>query len=174
METDTPMTDENQDNIDIGAEPSDEEVAKLRAEKDSLYERLARATADFQNTRKRLEAEFDQRLQFANSTLIKSLLPVIDNFERALSVDPTKADAATVLKGLQVVHDQWMTVLKNQNVEVIAPEPGTLFDPNKHEALMKQPAEQYDEPTVVQLLQNGYAHHGRVLRPASVAVSHKD
>jgi molecular chaperone GrpE len=167
------MTAENQDNIDIGAEPSDEEVAKLRAEKDSLYERLARATADFQNTRKRLEAEFDQRLQYANSALIKSLLPVIDNFERALAVDPAKADSATVLKGLQVVHDQWMTVLKNQSVEVIAPEPGTPFDPNKHEALLQQPSEQYDEPTVVQVLQSGYSHHGRTLRPASVAVSRK-
>src|SRR5205823_2957866 len=64
------------------------EFDKVRAERDMLYERLARAQADFQNSRKRLEAESDQRLQYANATLIKSLLPVIDNFERALSQDP--------------------------------------------------------------------------------------
>jgi molecular chaperone GrpE len=150
---------------------ADEQFRKLQQERDSLYERLARATADYQNSRKRLEAEMDQRLQYANSSLIKSLLPVIDNFERALSVDLTKGDAGSILKGLQVVHDQWLTVLKNQNVEVISPQPGTPFDPARHEALMQQASDQYTEPTVTQLLQNGYALHGRTLRPASVAVS---
>ena len=64
-----------------------------------------------------------------------------------------------------------MTVLKSQNVEVIAPEPGTPFDPTKHQALLQQPSDQYGEPTVTQLLQKGYALHGRTLRPAQVAVS---
>ena len=155
---------------DAGSE-ADEQFRKLQQERDSLYERLARATADYQNSRKRLEAEMDQRLQYANASLIKSLLPVIDNFERALAVDLKKADSTQILKGLQVVHDQWLTVLKNQCVEVIAPQPGTPFDPSKHEALMQQPSEEYKEPTVTQLLQNGYALHGRTLRPASVAVS---
>src|SRR5678815_4252181 len=77
---------------------SADEVAKVRAERDSLFERLARVSADFQNTRKRLEADMDQRVQYANGSLIKGILPVIDNFERALSVDPSKADAATILK----------------------------------------------------------------------------
>jgi molecular chaperone GrpE len=64
-----------------------------------------------------------------------------------------------------------MTVLKGQNVEVIAPTPGTPFDPNRHQALMQQPSDEYTEPTVTQLLQPGYALHGRTLRPAQVAVS---
>jgi molecular chaperone GrpE len=151
--------------------PTNEQFRKLQLERDSLFDRLARATADYQNSRKRLEAEMDQRLQFANASLIKSLLPVIDNFERALAVDLSKADSAQILKGLQVVHDQWLTVLKNQSVEVIAPQPGTPFDPSRHEALMQQASDKYKEPMVTQLLQNGYALHGRTLRPASVAVS---
>ena len=146
------------------------ELQQLRAERDSLFERLARTTADFKNTQKRLEQESDQRMQYANSTLIKSLLPVIDNFERALAVDPAKADAASILKGMQIVHDQWMNVLKQQQVEEIAPQPGTPFDPNQHQAIMQQDAV-YPVPTVVQLLQKGYALHGRTLRPAQVAVS---
>jgi molecular chaperone GrpE len=146
-------------------------MERLQAERDSLFDRLARATADYQNSRKRLEADLEQRAQYANSALIKSLLPVIDNFERALAVDPGKADAQSILKGLQVVHDQLMTVLKSQSVEVIAPEPGTPFDPSHHEALMQQGGEQYAEPTVTQLMQKGYTLHGRTLRPASVAVS---
>src|SRR5438874_1672463 len=147
------------------------ELEKVIAERDALFERLARATADYQNSRKRLEADLEQRAQYANSTLIKSLLPVIDNFERALAVDPAKADATSILKGLQVVHDQLMTVLKSQRIEVIAPEPGTPFDPAHHQALMQQSTDEYTEPTVTQLLQKGYMLHGRTLRPASVAVS---
>lgn len=148
----------------------DNEIQQLRSERDSLFDRLARTTADFKNTQKRLEQDMDQRMQYANSTLIKNLLPVIDNFERALAVDPAKADAASILKGMQIVHDQWMNVLKQQQVEEIAPQPGTPFDPNQHQAIMQKDAV-YPVPTVVQLLQKGYALHGRTLRPAQVAVS---
>ena len=153
-----------------GTPQAADDVEQLRAERDSLYHRLARATADFQNIRRRQEQETEQRVQYANSTLIKSLLPVIDNFERALAVDPAKADAASILKGMQIVHDQWLDVLKKQQVEEIAPTPGTPFDPNRHQALMQQDAT-YPVPTVVQLFQKGYALHGRTLRPAQVAVS---
>ena len=132
---------------------------------------VRRATAEFKNSQKRLESEFDQRVQYANSSLIRSLLPVIDNFERALAQDATKADAATILKGMQIVHDQWMKVLRQQQVEEIAPEPGTAFDPAHHEALMQQDDKRYDQPTVTQLMQKGYMMHGRTLRPAGVAVS---
>src|SRR5689334_10832437 len=92
---------------------------RLRAERDMLFEKLARAQADFQNSRKRIQAEADQRLQYANASLIKSLLPVIDNFERALAQDPSKTDTASLLKGMQIVHDQWLNVLKQQQVQEI-------------------------------------------------------
>ena len=115
------------------------EMIKLRTERDQLFERLARATAEFKNSQKRLETDFDQRIQYANSSLIRSLLPSIDNFERALAQDPSKVDAARILKGMQIVHDQLMAVLKQQKVEEIAPKPGEPFDPTRHEALMQQP-----------------------------------
>ncbi len=162
-----PSSEQGNQSADSGA-PS--ESGGLQAERDALYERLARATAEFKNSQKRMQTEFDQRLQYANSSLIKSLLPVIDNFERALAVDPEKVDAGTILKGMQIVHDQWMNVLKQQQVEEIAPKPGTPFDPSQHEAIMQQDST-YAVPTVVQLLQKGYALHGRTLRPAGVAVS---
>src|ERR1043165_7637222 len=96
-----------------GAEsPTTEETAQLRKERDELFERLARSTADFKNSVKRMEADMESRLVYANSSLIKSLLPVIDNFERALAVDPGKTDASSIQKGLQLVHDQMMNVLK--------------------------------------------------------------
>jgi molecular chaperone GrpE len=150
---------------------AEDEITRLKAERDDLFNRLARATADFQNSRKRLEADKDQALQFANSKVITSLLPVIDNFERALAVDPAKTDVNALLKGMQIVHNQWLSVLAAQNVEQIAPEPGAAFDPSRHQAIMQQPSDKYKEPAVTMLLQKGYALHGRTLRPAQVAVS---
>jgi molecular chaperone GrpE len=150
--------------------PSLQDYDKVKAERDALFERLARAQADFQNSRKRLETESDQRLQYANSQLIKNLLPTIDNLERAMAVDVTKTDAASIIKGLQVLVDQLMKVLAAQNVEVIAPEVGSPFDPTRHEAIMQQDSE-YPPNTVTQLLQKGYALRDRTLRPAQVAVS---
>jgi molecular chaperone GrpE len=170
-----PSSEENleSEETNVPAEPATNDVALLKAERDELFERLARVTADFQNSRKRLEAELESRVQYANANLIKSLLPVIDNFERALAVDPNKTDSATMLKGLQLVHDQWMTVLKSQLVQEIAPQAGDAFDPAMHQALMQNPDAKYANrgPTVVQLLQKGYMLNDRVLRPAQVAVN---
>jgi molecular chaperone GrpE len=156
---------------DVDVERLRRERDALQQERDSLFERLARSTAEFQNARRRLEADKEQAVAFANSSLIKSLLPVIDNFERARSVDPAKADVATILKGMQIVHDQWMTVLKSQSVETIAPAPGTPYDAATMEAVLQQPSEDFPPNSVTQLLQSGYALHGRTLRPAQVAVS---
>ena len=173
----TPVGDQEIPQAEIAEEKSPRpasagaDVGKLQQERDALFERLARTQADFKNAQKRLEADAEQRAQYANSSLIKSLLPVIDNFERALSVDPAKTDAAAILKGLQIVHDQLIKVLRDQKVEEIAPQPGEPFDPTRHEALMQQDAPQYAEPSVTQLLQKGYSLHDRTLRPAGVAVS---
>jgi molecular chaperone GrpE len=149
----------------------DTDLRKLQEERDRLFQQLARVSADFKNAQRRLEQDKQQAIQFANTSLIKSLLPILDNFERALEVDPAKTDVTTLLKGMQIVHDQLVRTLAAQNVEVIAPEPGTPFDPKMHEAIMQQPSDQYDEPTVLQLLQKGYGLQDRVLRPAQVAVS---
>jgi molecular chaperone GrpE len=148
------------------------DVQRLKAERDMLFEKLARAQADFQNSRKRIQLEADQRAQYANANLIKSLLPVIDNFERALAQDPAKSDAKTIIRGMQIVHDQWLNVLKQQQVQEIAPQAGEPFDPNRHEALMQQPSE-HPEGSVVQTMQKGYALHDRTLRPAQVSVAKK-
>jgi molecular chaperone GrpE len=165
-----PSMEEEAAETSTDTEPSLADFDKLKAERDMLFERLARAQADFQNSRKRLEAEADQRLQYANSQLIKNLLPTIDNLERAMAVDVAKADAKSVVDGLKLLLDQMMKVLSAQHVEVIAPNAGDPFDPTKHEALMQQESE-LPPNHVTQLLQKGYALRERTLRPAQVAVS---
>jgi molecular chaperone GrpE len=164
-----PVTESQADSA--AADAHDAELEKVRRERDQLFERLARLQADFQNSRRRLEGDIEQRLQFANAQLIKSLFPVMDNLERALSVDESKTDVAAMRKGMQITLDQWNKALASQSVTAIAPTPGTPFDPAIHEAIMEKPSDQYAEPTVVQLLQKGYQLHGRTLRPAQVAVS---
>ncbi len=148
-----------------------DELAKLGAERDELFERLARLQAEFTNARKRLEADKEQAVVFANSKLIRSLLPVIDNFERATAVEPAKTDVATLLKGMQIVHDQWLAVLAQEQVQPVVPEPGMPFDPEHMQAIVEQPSEEYAQATVTQVFQKGYTLHGRTLRPAQVAVS---
>ena len=95
---------------------------------------------------------------------------MIDNFERALAVDVEKEDAKAILKGMQLIHDQWLNVLKQQQVQEIAPQPGDPFDPTRHEALMQAPSK-FPPGSVVQTLQKGYALHDRTLRPAQVSVA---
>jgi molecular chaperone GrpE len=162
--------EDTQQSTDTANGPTLQDYDKMKAERDALFERLARAQADFQNSRKRLETESDQRLQYANSQLIKNLLPTIDNLERAMAVDVEKTDAKAVVSGLKVLVDQLMKTLTAQHVEVIAPNPGDAFDPTRHEALLQQDS-QYPPNHVTQLLQKGYALRERTLRPAQVAVS---
>lgn len=152
----------------------EQDLKKLQEERDSLFERLARVTADFKNGQKRLEDDKRQAIEYANGSLVTALLPIIDNLERALAVDPTKADVATILKGMKLIHEQWLAVLKAQHVEQIDPKLGEVFNPAMQQALLRQPSEQYKntpEPVVVAVLQKGYAMRGRVLRPAQVAVN---
>ncbi|MGF1632855.1 MAG: nucleotide exchange factor GrpE [Phycisphaerae bacterium] len=146
------------------------EIERLRAEKDAAFEKMARVQAEYQNSRRRLDTEFAQRLQIASAELIRAILPVIDNFERGLAVDPATASTESILQGLQGVHDQMLEVLARQGVERVSPEAGTPFDPNEMEALMQESAE--GEPNhVTRVFQPGYKINGRPLRPAQVAVS---
>lgn len=148
-----------------------QQVEALRAEKNAVYEKLARVQADFTNSRNRLEAEAKQRLEFANQTLIEQLLPVVDNFDRALAQDPAKVDAATFQKGLTLVDEQLKGVLKKFGVEDVAPKPGDDFDPATHQAIMQQESAEHTEGKVTMLLQKGYTLKGRVMRAAQVAVA---
>lgn len=171
----TPFDDDGDrhDDKDLGAQEATGDAVSLDEHQRVKDERdkLMYAVAEGQNMRKRLESEKEQAVQFANQTLIRTLIPIIDNFERALAVDPAKVDAASVLKGLQLVHDQLMKELEKQRVEVIDPKPGTPFDPTRHEALMQQDVPGGKPNTIAQVLTRGYALHGRTLRPAGVAVA---
>ena len=162
---------EDIENDPAAASPSDAgELENLRAEKNALFEKLARAQADFQNSRKRLEADLEARVQYQLSKLIESQLPLIDNLERAVAVEPSAADPVTILKGVQLVHDQWLELLKRFGVEPIVPKPGDVFDPHIHQAVMHEPSDQ-SEGTVSRTAQTGYSLNGKLVRSALVVVA---
>ena len=133
-----------------------------------LNERIVRLTADFDNFRKRAQREKDEARQFANQGLLEKLLPVLDNFEMALTA--VKDAAPSVRDGVQMILDQLLGVLKESGVEPVDAM-GQPFDPNLHEALSQEETTEVEEGTVVQQVQRGYKLNDRLVRPARVVVA---
>ena len=133
-----------------------------------LNERIVRLTADFDNFRKRAQREKDEARQFANQGLLEKLLPVLDNFEMALTA--VKDADPSVRDGVQMILDQLMGVLKESGVEPVDAM-GQPFDPNLHEALSQEETTEVEEGTVVQQVQRGYKLNDRLVRPARVVVA---
>jgi molecular chaperone GrpE len=148
-----------------------EELAQARRERDEYLDQLQRSRAEFANYQKRARAQADIDRQYAIGNLASDLLPVLDNFERALDA-ARKAGAGSIVEGLELVHKQLLAALAKHGVEPIAAL-GHPFDPNFHEAILQKPDAQHPEGTVVADLGTGYHHHDRVLRPSKVAVSVK-
>lgn len=151
--------------------PPAEDMQKLQQERDDLLARLQRLGADYQNYQKRVRRDIEQARQFANEELIKSLLSILDDMERALqAARENHEEDDPLLKGMEMVHDKAVTTLAGFGLETIEPE-GQPFDPERHSAMMQQPSAEHPPHTVLQVLQKGYALKGRTLRPAAVVVS---
>ena len=133
-----------------------------------LNERIVRLTADFDNFRKRAQRDKDEARQFANQGLLEKLLPVLDNFEMALTA--VKGADPSVRDGVQMILNQLLSVLKESGVEPVDAL-GQPFDPNLHEALSQEETTDAEEGTVVQQVQCGYKLNDRLVRPARVVVA---
>jgi molecular chaperone GrpE len=146
------------------------QVKKLTTERDNERDQHLRTLADFQNFRRRKEEERGADRQFANRELIIGLLPVLDNFERALAAAETSQSYDALIDGVRLTLKQLLGFLaKNGVVPIDAV--GKEFDPNFHEAVMRVEESGQPENTVVEELQKGYAMNDRVLRPSMVKVS---
>ena len=126
--------------------------------------------ADMENLKRRLEKEHQNSLKFMMQSFIEELLPVIDNFERSLSVSASSEEVLTFLKGYQMIFDQFMGILNKNGVEVIEAQ-GKEFDPNFHQAVMMANDENYGSNIVVEELQKGYKLKDRVIRASLVKVN---
>jgi molecular chaperone GrpE len=147
--------------------PANAEFEKLRAERDSLLDRLARAQAEFENARRRAAKEQQEFRDFAAADAIKTLLPVIDSFERALQV---KSGAGDFRGGVELIYKQLQDALGKIGVHAILAK-GELFDPRYHEAIEMVETADVPDHHVIEELQRGYKLKDRLLRPAMVKVA---
>src|ERR1700681_4972889 len=143
------------------------ELQKLKAERDSLLDRLARAQAEFENARRRSAKEQQDFRDYAAADAIKSLLPVIDSFERALQV---KSDPGDFRSGVELIYKQLQDALAKLGVRAI-PAKGEPFDPHVHEAIEMVETSDAADHEVIEELQRGYKMKDRLLRPAMVKVA---
>jgi molecular chaperone GrpE len=143
------------------------EVPKLKAERDTLLDRLARAQAEFENARRRAAKEQQDFRDFATVDAIKSLLPVIDSFERALQA---KSEAGDFRTGVELIYKQLQDVLAKMGVRPIAAK-GEQFDPHVHEAIEMVETPDAADHEVLDEWQRGYKFKDRLLRPAMVRVA---
>jgi len=151
------------------AEPEDvaalaEELEAVRAERDEYLDNLKRLRAEFENTRKRQERERERIQDSASEKLVKELLPVMDNLDRALEVE------GDIREGVRSVRDQLAGILNAEGLSPVVSD-GEAFDPNVHEAVMGQPSEEHEDGTVIQTFERGYLLNGKAIRPAKVVVA---
>ena len=150
--------------------PEPDPVEKLEAEKAELLDRFQRAQAEFDNFRKRLLREKDEVREYAAMDTIRSLLPVADDFQRALDAEGLDAE---VRKGLDLVLKSMFDVFTRAGLKPL--DDGGFFDPNIHEAVDRAPAESdEDDQKILEVYQRGYHFKDRLLRPAMVKVAVKD
>jgi molecular chaperone GrpE len=153
-----------------GAPVAVDELAVVTRERDEYLDHLRRLKAEWDNYRKRVQRDNEEMRLRAAETVVESLLPVMDNMSRALDAGD-KHEEGQLLAGLNLVAGQLRGTLAGHGLEEIEVEPGTMFDPEYHEAIVAQPSEDYDEGTVTQVLERGYLLHGKLLRPAKVIVA---
>jgi molecular chaperone GrpE len=150
-----------------GESAQETEVQTLKAERDSLLDRLKRAQAEFENARRRASKEQQDYRDYATADAIKSLLPVMDSFERALQ---TKSDAAEFHSGVELIYKQLQSALSKLLVNPVEAK-GQPFDPHFHDAIEMVETTDVPDHQVIEELQRGYKFKDRLLRPAMVKVA---
>ena len=141
----------------------------LQRERDDLYDRLLRKTAEFDNYRKRIERERREQADAAVLDLLEALLPVVDDFDRALTVD-AGPEAEAYRKGVELIHQKLYDFLKKRGVRPIDAL-GADFDPNLHQAVLQEVSPDHRDGEVIGELRKGYMLGDRLLRPAMVKVA---
>jgi len=147
------------------------QLAAKEQEAKENYDRLLRVSAEFDNYKKRTSRELEEFRKFANQSLIKELLSVVDNLE--LAMDSTNGHQTIdqgLLQGLEMTHKEILKVFEKFNVKPIEAK-GQVFDPNFHEAVMQEETDEVEANTIVNELQKGYLINDRLLRPSMVVVA---
>ncbi|WP_282941441.1 nucleotide exchange factor GrpE [Paenibacillus sp. RC67] len=152
------------------ASEQDGELEQLRQLAEEHYQRSIRAQADFDNFRRRTRQEKEEFAKYASLKVVEQLLPVVDNFERALAASKDSNDYDALLKGVEMIFRQLDQALANEGLKAMDAV-GQPFNPEFHQAIMQVESDEYEEGIVVEEVQKGYMLKDKVLRPAMVKVS---
>ncbi|MDI4646645.1 nucleotide exchange factor GrpE [Cohnella hashimotonis] len=152
------------------AAPEDDRFEELKRQTEEAYQRQLRVQADFDNYRRRTLKETADLQKYASLKLVTNLLPVLDNFGRALQTSSEGAESDSFVKGIDMINRQLWQVLEAEGLKAMEPV-GQPFDPELHQAIMTVESEEYEEGIVVEVVQPGYWLSDKVIRPAMVKVS---
>lgn len=147
-----------------------QKLAESQKESEQLKERLLYQQADFENFKKLKAKEKQDALKFGNETLVKELLPVIDNLERAIEHASKTEESRSIIEGVELTLGGFLKALEKFGVTRVEAK-GKEFDPNVHEAVAQEESTEKAPGTIITELQKGYVMHGRLLRPAMVTVA---
>lgn len=155
------------------ADPQDGEVERLTAERDEFRDKWMRALADAENSRKRADRDRRDAEQYGGSRLARDLLPVYDALNRALesASDEQREAAGALIQGVELTLRELSNVFAKHGITVIRPENGDKFDPTYHEAMFEAAVPGTVAGEIIQVMDNGFRLHDRLLRPAKVGVS---
>ena len=160
------VTELTEEQLDDSLEPEKD----LQEQLQEAQQRALRHQADLENTRKRMRREMEEQQRYAGISLMRDLLPALDNLRRAVEVaEPSEANQG-ILSGVQMVCEQLEGILTKHECHRIEAE-GTMFDPNLHEAVVQQPSSEHPPGTVVKEVQAGYRLFDRIVRPSQVMVA---
>jgi len=146
------------------------QIEDLQKEKDELFAKLQRVSADYANFQKRAPKQIADTISYEKEKIIKTLLPALDNFEHTLQNARSAEDIDVLVKGIEIIYDQMLDILKSHGVEQIKAL-GEKFDPAFHEAMTQRAEPDQDENIVLEEFQKGYKLNGRVIRPSKVIVN---
>jgi len=162
---------EVQEEVELSVEEQYEaKLAALQAKLDDEENRHLRLRADFDNMRRRQQLDREAAEKYRAQSLLSDLLPVLDNFERALQVETTPEETASIIKGIEMVYRSLLDATEKEGLQVIKAE-GEQFDPNIHQAVMQEQDSEKETGVVLRELQKGYILKDRVLRPTMVSVN---
>jgi len=173
IDTEKAETVQNQDNVpeeQIAASSPEEKIAELELQLAEIRDQLLRKAADFENFRKRMNQEKQTAIEYANQSLLLDLIPIIDDFERALQSAEKSREFSALLEGITMIEKRMTSQLESKWGLKRFNSAGELFDPNLHEALMMEKSPDVDEATVQEDLVKGYLLKDRVIRAAKVKV----
>ena len=152
------------------ADPQQTELQTLKQERDSLYDRLLRNQAEFENYKKRVEKEQAQTYQQAAGNILKRYLEILDDLERALKNAPGDGEGKAWANGIELITNKLRNILESEGIKPLEAE-GQSFDPNLHEAVTLEESSQHESGQIIEVLEQGYVIGDRVLRPARVRVA---